>query len=707
MKRTRNVFRLYNSHLVGRILGIVLATVLAVSLFGSAACLKIVTDDPNFNPNQPNNPTIDLGDAPYEPYTAKDGTWAIYWYICGSDLELRDDLRFTPTGQMLEMMSVNLPSNVTVVVEAGGAKRWHNDFTDPNAINRFLYKGNTLTPLEKQPLANMGDPETLADFLTFCNQNYPAEKQMLLIYDHGGGSLLGVAFDDLYGMDGITLTELKQAVSSRPAASGAYELIGLSACLMATIDTVDALNGLARYFVASEESQLGCSWDYAALFSALARNSSINGAALGKAIADGYAAQCAQIGYTCYTTLSVIDMSYADDLLKAYNDVGIELLEGAVKDGAEHMAIFGRAAYASENYGGSNGSESKYDMVDLGDLVTHARELLPKSSAAMLRAINNAVVYHVINPVRSEGHGISCYFPYTGSARYFATFVELNTSPAFRFYYEYAFNGTLSQEGLAYLTSLTAPTPTPQPAPTPQPLPAPATLGLDDVSLVAHGNEVWWMELEERAENVAAIFLKVGVFNLYSGEFIHFGTRGDIYADWEYGLFYDEFSGYWGSIDGALCYMEAVGHGVDFVLYRVPVYHNGAQKNLMVLYSWSGPYYYEGSYEMLGLIALGNFVFNELTVSNPVYEPLKIGDIIEPILYNYRNTGDWDFNVSDPEELTSVSVTVDNETSFYNSSLGDGFYVIAFEMIDYSGVRHYSKPGYYVIYNEIFETFSF
>ena len=546
--------------LAARAIRTMLSLILVVFLFGFAGCSTIVTDDPTLSPNNPNNSQINLGDAPYAPYTAKDGTWAIYWYICGSDLELRDDLRFTPTGQLQEMMSVTLPSNVTVVVETGGAQRWHNDFTDPSVINRFLYRGNKLTPLESQPLANMGDPKTLADFLTFCNQNYPAEKQMVLIYDHGGGSLMGVAFDDLYDMDSISLPQLQQAISSRPAASGAYEIVGLSACLMSTIETVAALNGLTRYYVASEEVQLGCSWDYAALFGAIAKNPAINGAALGKAIADGYAAQCKQIGYTCYTTLSVVDMSYADDLLKAYNDMGIELLEGAATGGAEYIAAFGRAAYESENYGALKTPTSAYDMVDLGDLVINARDLLPDSSAAMLRAISDAVVYHVTNPLRADGHGISCYYPYTNSSRYFSWYLQLDTPPAFKFFYDYAFKGTLSQEGQAYLASLTAP------PPPPPPLPPSSTLGLDDISIAVYGNGSWWLELVDRASLVTAVYIQIGMYDSSNDRFIMFGTKGDLYADWEYGLFREEFSGCWGSIDGSLCYMEAISEGTGFIL---------------------------------------------------------------------------------------------------------------------------------------------
>ena len=683
---------------------LLLAAVLAALLLGLAFTQTgCKTNDANLGVISSSEDTlVDLGDAPYGPYLDKDGTWAIYWYLCGSDIELRDNIDFTATGQIMEMMKVPLPPNVTVVIETGGAQRWHNNYSDPNAITRFVYQGDTLTVADVQPLANMGEAETLADFLTYCNTNYPAEKQVLEIADHGGGSLYGIAFDHLFNMDSLSLQEVGQAMHSRPAASGAYELVSFSACLMSSIDTIATLNGLTRYYVASEEVQLGCFWDYEAFFAEIANDTTINGAQLGKAIANGYAQQCEHFGYTCYTTFSVIDMAQADNLITAYNNVGIELLQGAGANGAEGLAAYGRAAYDSENYGANNGPSSSVDMVDLGQLVTKAAALLPNTSAAMLAAIDNAVIYHVTNPQRALGHGVSCYFPYTGSMQGFDTFAQLNVSPAFVYYYEYAMTGSLSDKGQAYLASLTAPEPQGEPTePTLPPLPAPSSLGLDNHALSPHGNGTWWLELGDSVAQVAAIFLQVGVYESSTGDYILYGTRDDLYPDWEDGMFFDMFSSWWGSIDGALCYMEAISKGDDFVLYRVPVYHNGVPRDLMVLNSWKTSKFEDSTYEILGLITQDNRVNGALC---PEYEPLKIGDVVEPMLYRLSAKSGWTEQISGPGEPLTHAVTVTKNTSFYEINLGDGNYVVEFQIIDFSGTAHFSKPGYYLIEDGIFYT---
>ena len=700
MKKTQGDFRTRcknsNSHnsndyktVSRRIFLTLLSVVLATSMFLIAGCKP---KPAVVNPATSSNPwpsTLNLSEASYGPYNAKDGTWAIYWYICGSDIELREDLIYSATGQIQEMLQVTLPDNVTVVIQAGGAKQWHLEMIDPTVINRLVYRGNTLSVAETQPLASMGDPYTLADFLNYCNLNYPAEHQALIIYDHGGGSLMGMANDNLFGDESLQLPHIGEVMRARPAASGMYELVGQCACLMSTIDSVAVFNGTANYLVGSEEMELGCTWDYTKVFAAIANDPNINGAKLGQVIADGYYEACEALGYTMYTTTSVIDMTYADELLTAYNALGNELLQGAVDGGQEYYAAFGRAAFESENYGALEGPISSFEMVDLGDLLVHASDLVPNSSAAMLRAIDNSMAYHRKNPLRAEGHGISCYFPYVGGERSFELFSRLTTSPSIYYFYEYAYYGSLSPAAQEYLASLSASPETP-----PERLPRSSELGLDDIGISPHGNGVYWLELGELADSVSEVFVMVGIYDETNEDFVLFGTHNDIYRDWELGFFYDVFNGTWGTIDGALCYMDPVSRGDNFVLYRVPVYHNGVPKLMMVLYSWTENYYYDGRYEIQGLITPKTV---EVDAPNPAYEPLKIGDVIEPALFRYTAESDYDIILEDPGDSMTHAITVTGSTSFYDVILNDGLYPICFWMVDYSGESHYSEYGFYLI----------
>ena len=92
-------------------------------------------------------------------------SWAVYWYLCGSDLESENG---AATADLMEMLEVELPENVSVVIQTGGASSWDNDTVSPNVIGRYLYDVNGFQQIDEQPQANMGEAQTLADFLSFC-----------------------------------------------------------------------------------------------------------------------------------------------------------------------------------------------------------------------------------------------------------------------------------------------------------------------------------------------------------------------------------------------------------------------------------------------------------------------------------------------------------------------------------------------------------
>ena len=98
----------------------------------------------------------------------------------------------------MEMLDVQLPDNVQVVIETGGASMWQNEMISADYIQRYLYNSDDLYLVDEQPLADMGDPATLADFLSFCEENYPADHTAVIFWNHGGGSVAGVSFDELY-----------------------------------------------------------------------------------------------------------------------------------------------------------------------------------------------------------------------------------------------------------------------------------------------------------------------------------------------------------------------------------------------------------------------------------------------------------------------------------------------------------------------------
>ena len=104
-----------------------------------------------------------------------DETWNIYWYLCGSDLESEYG---AASDDLMEMMAVDLPKNVNVIIQTGGAEEWENGRVKDDRIQRYVYSSKGMKLIDERRNASMGDPDTLEDFIEFCQENFPADKKI-------------------------------------------------------------------------------------------------------------------------------------------------------------------------------------------------------------------------------------------------------------------------------------------------------------------------------------------------------------------------------------------------------------------------------------------------------------------------------------------------------------------------------------------------
>ena len=608
--------------------------------------------------------TTDNGDVALE-----DGSWAVYWYLCGSDLESNGGFA---TNDLSELMEVELPENVNVVIETGGSAVWQNDLMDADKLQRWLYNSEGLQLVDEQPSASMGEAQTLADFLSFAKENFPAEKTAVVFWNHGGGSVTGAAFDEIYGYDSLTLDEMYQAFSSvwNPSIEKQpLELIGFDTCLMATVDVAYTFSDLAHYLVASEETEPANGWYYSQWVGALAQNPSMNGEELGKVICDAYYAGCEEVGTQDNTTLSLTDLTKVQPLLDAYDTFGAEALAAACTDPG-FFSQFGRVAAQSENYGGNTKEQGYTNMVDLGHMARQSVGMLG-SAQEVLDALDDCVLYQVGGQYRTEATGLSCYYSYNGDVEDFNSYAGLGAGVAFKYFYSYELTGELDDSGMAYIADMDF-----------EELPeiknllstdwdgAPLDLDEDGVSFLTLGPE---------ADDILA---GIG-FSLYyvdeeSDMMMLLGTDNDMNADWDNGVFSDNFRGVWGSIDGNIVYMELSYESEDYNLYAIPVLLNGEEYNLQVAYDFS-----TDEWNILGArqgIDNSGMADKELRL-------LQEGDEITTIWYMATVSGDDEF-----EPYTAATVTVTADTVFGEMELPDGSYSMVYEMRDAMDNYAYSEP---------------
>jgi len=623
----------------------------------------------------PNRPTEESPPSGSDP---NGESWAIYWYLCGSDLE---SWYGCATDDLLEMLEVELPPNVQVVIQTGGAQEWWNDTVVADCLERYVYSSNGFEFIEQLPQASMGDPGTLADFLGFCKNNYPADRTMVLFWNHGGGSVSGAMFDENFWYDSMTLGEFYEAfneVYELDLDNPPIDVIGFDACLMATIDTAYTFSDVAHYLVASEELEPGNGWYYTGWLGALANDPSMDGADLGRAICDSYVDGCEMYWTEDEITLSVTDLTQIGPLVEAYDAMGQEALVSALDD-PRFFSSFGRAASRSESYGGNSAEEGYTNMVDLGHLARNSGDILPETTQDVLDGLEQCVVYQVNGPYRSEASGLSCYYSYNGDWDDYYGYTDIACSEAFTYLYSYELSGSLDSAGMAYIDSLGFGE---------EALPEIPSLeseaGGEDFPVYVDDDGYAVLDIGPEVANILkGVYFQLAYVDWEYDILLLLGRDNDIFMDWENGVFMDNFRGVWGSIDDCLVYMELVYEGVDYNTYTVPILLNGEEYNLRVVYDYNDECYY-----ILG----ARKGLEDTGMADKNLLQLQPGDVITTIHYAATISGDDDFEAFEVDTLT-----VTEDTAFYETDMGDGEFMILFEMVDARNDTLWSEPAFFTV----------
>ena len=153
-------------------------------------------------------------EASTENVPNKECEWNVMIYLCGTDLESKEGL----ATQNLKAIADTLPSDeVNLLVQTGGAKAW-----DPaeklgfdianDRLQRWSYGDDGFVLMDEVEDASMADGRTLTDFIQWTADHYSAKKNMLVLWDHGGGSSTGLILDENYGDTIMPVFVLEEAL---------------------------------------------------------------------------------------------------------------------------------------------------------------------------------------------------------------------------------------------------------------------------------------------------------------------------------------------------------------------------------------------------------------------------------------------------------------------------------------------------------------
>ena len=367
--------------------------------------------------------------------TRREYDYTIMYYMCGSDLEYIDDQTRQSdqaffTRDIQEILSVDIPSNVKLIIETGGAKKWFltQSYLDgatkisSTNLQRWEVSNHKLKLIDTLDANHMATEASFTSFLSWGLDDYYATQMGVVISGHGGG-LAGCAYDDNYTykygdnyFDYTLLTNQVGAASQLALANSTkdkFTWIGYDCCLMqcADIATINAQS--YEYMVASQETELASGWDHDQYLPMLASNPYVSPETFLPKICSTFVSQyhttVCKTNNPCLQTLSVLDLSKINPLITAFNNLTTEI--GGVSSRAYNVA-----AAAFNNCYNSFG-ESVYGLCDM---VSFMNELSDYSSAAsVISAVRNLVIANeYCSRYEEDVCGLNAFFPMSLDGRY-------------------------------------------------------------------------------------------------------------------------------------------------------------------------------------------------------------------------------------------------------------------------------------------------
>jgi hypothetical protein len=314
-----------------------------------------------------------------------------------------NNLSWAGVGDIDEMESVGSSDSVQVVVQAEFSPHetrmqgcTSGCFNRPN-YNTFRYrveKGDQVQGPDRAALdignRDMTSAQELADFVRWGKEAYPAQKYVLLLWNHGGGYSGLIEDQTSVGSAMMSLSTLRAGLQ---ATQTKFEVVDFDMCLMAGAETLVTLEGLARYAVFSEENEPGTGNPYDRILARLRANPTQSGADVARGFADDFVDSYA--GTRNSVTKSAVDLDRLPGFLAAWNGLAVELRDNL----ATHRGALSAVVPGTQGY-------SLPYLRDLGDFLGRLRTstsspVLQQKIDAVAQQVNGGLVLR--NRFRSSG----------------------------------------------------------------------------------------------------------------------------------------------------------------------------------------------------------------------------------------------------------------------------------------------------------------
>lgn len=388
--------------------------------------------------------------------------WTVMIYLAGDN-----NLDAAGLKDLKEMKTVGSTKEVDVIAQV-------DRFGGNHATHRYhLQKGSTLDADSVQSLGetNMGDPKVLEEFLRWGMRNHPAQRFVVVLWNHGSGwddediyrtaerrgigitrrgdpieppsdgeeavsvrrlrtvggnrfkralfettiataiapgsQNRAIAFDDT-SKDFLDNIEMKNVLTAATRELGReIDILGMDACLMSMAEVAYQVRDTALVTVGSEELEPGDGWPYDAILKELTTSPDMNAKDLGQLIVKKY---LAAYDDDAKVTQAACDLTKCEDLARKVNGLA-EAMTAKVSERDVKAALVEARSQVQE-----------YDVTEYIDLYNFC-DLLAEKVEGPLRTACTEVMDFIREPgfVLSSGYkgatlqhsyGVAIYFPH-------------------------------------------------------------------------------------------------------------------------------------------------------------------------------------------------------------------------------------------------------------------------------------------------------
>lgn len=340
-------------------------------------------------------------------------SWTVMVYLNGDN-----DLEEWALGDINEMEQVGSTDEVNIVVQIdrsadytpadgnwSGARRYRVEADDDEDS-----VGSTM--LQNLGAVDSGDPAVLADFAAWAVERFPAERYAFVVWNHGWGWSFapstepaikkGISWDEDTNNDlSVAEGELAEVLDAAMTATGApLALIGMDACVMGSWEVAYAMAPYGEVYVSSQDYEGSDGWAYDGFLDVLVADPSLDGAALGEAIALTF-------NESGDSTQSVIDLGAMDALGDAIDAVATAAM--ATEDPGEQLQL---AATGAQDFEGGYGVDH-----DLGDVLAQLADgsedagVVAAAEAALVTYQGAVLANYTNGRAVDEATGLSIYTP--------------------------------------------------------------------------------------------------------------------------------------------------------------------------------------------------------------------------------------------------------------------------------------------------------